>query len=65
VRTVTTENQRYLGDWLVRVLNFPLPENTQCIGQLQDGNLVAVVGYAISCQKPAKCTLAHWLKQTG
>ena len=45
MRTVTTENQRYLGEWLVRILNFPLPETTQCIGQMQDGNLVAVVGY--------------------
>ncbi len=45
MRTVTTENQRYLGEWLVRILNFPLPETTQCIGQLKDGNLVAVAGY--------------------
>jgi len=45
VRTVTTENQRYLGEWLVRILNFPLPETTQCIGQIKDGNLVAVAGY--------------------
>jgi RimJ/RimL family protein N-acetyltransferase len=45
VRTVTTENQRYLGEWLVRILNFALPETTQCIGQLKDGNLVAVAGY--------------------
>ena len=45
MRIVTTENQRYLGEWLVRILNFPLPETTQCIGQLKDGNLVAVAGY--------------------
>jgi RimJ/RimL family protein N-acetyltransferase len=45
LRSVTTENQRYLGDWLVRILNHPLPETTQCIGQLKDGNLVAVAGY--------------------
>ena len=45
MRTVTTENQKYLGEWLVRILNFPLPETTQCIGQIKDGNLVAVVGF--------------------
>jgi len=45
VRTVTTENQKYMGDWLVRMMNHPLPEETVCIGQEIDGNLVAVVGY--------------------
>ena len=45
MRTVTTENQRYMGDWLVRMMNHPLPEETVCIGQEIDGNLVAVVGY--------------------
>jgi hypothetical protein len=45
LRTVTTENQRYMGDWLVRMMNHPLPEETVCIGQEIDGNLVAVVGY--------------------
>jgi len=45
LRQVTTENQRYMGDWLVRMMNHPLPEETVCIGQEIDGNLVAVVGY--------------------
>lgn len=45
MRRVTTENQRYMGDWLVRMMNHPLPEETVCIGQEVDGNLVAVVGY--------------------
>jgi len=45
LRRVTTENQRYMGDWLVRMMNHPLPEETVCIGQEVDGNLVAVVGY--------------------
>ena len=45
MRTVTTENQKYMGDWLVRMMNHPLPEETVCIGQEIDGNLVAVVGY--------------------
>ena len=34
-----------MGDWLVRMMNHPLPEETVCIGQEVDGNLVAVVGY--------------------
>ena len=45
MRQVTTENQKYMGDWLVRLMNHPLPEETVCIGQEVDGNLVAVVGY--------------------
>ena len=34
-----------MGDWLVRMMNHPLPKETVCIGQEIDGNLVAVVGY--------------------
>jgi hypothetical protein len=45
LRQVTTENQRYMGDWLVRMMNHPLPEETVCIGQEIDGVLAAVVGY--------------------
>ena len=45
MRRVTTENQKYLGDWLVRIMNYPLPEETVCIGQEIDGNVVAVVGF--------------------
>ena len=45
MRRVTTENQQYMGDWLVRIMNHPLPEETVCIGQEIDGNLVAVVGF--------------------
>jgi len=46
MRRVTTENQRYMGDWLVRLMNYPLPEETVCIGQEIDGQLAAVIGYA-------------------
>ena len=45
MRMVTTENQRYMGDWLVRMMNYPLPEETVCIGQEIDGVLAAVVGF--------------------
>jgi hypothetical protein len=34
-----------MGDWLVRMMNHPLPTETVCIGQEIDGNLVAVVGF--------------------
>jgi hypothetical protein len=34
-----------MGDWLVRMMNHPLPEETVCIGQEIDGVLAAVVGY--------------------
>jgi RimJ/RimL family protein N-acetyltransferase len=64
LRTVTTENQRYLGEWLVRILNFPLPETTQCIGQLKDGNLVAVAGYTNFMPKACEIHIGsvgeHW-----
>ena len=64
MRTVTTENQRYLGEWLVRILNFPLPENTQCIGQSKDGNLVAVAGYTNFMPKACEIHIGsvgeHW-----
>jgi RimJ/RimL family protein N-acetyltransferase len=64
VRTVTTENQRYLGEWLVRILNFPLPQTTQCIGQLKDGNLVAVAGYTNFMPKACEIHIGsvgeHW-----
>ena len=64
MRTVTTENQRYLGEWLVRILNFSLPETTQCIGQLKDGNLVAVAGYTNFMPKACEIHIGsvgeHW-----
>jgi len=64
VRTVITENQKYLGEWLVRILNFPLPETTQCIGQIKDGNLVAVAGYTNfmpnACEMHIGSVGEHW-----
>ena len=44
MRRVTTENQQYMGDWLVRIMNHPLPIETVCIGQELDGNLVGYAG---------------------
>lgn len=64
MRTVTTDDQQYLGDWLVRILNFPLPKTTQCIGQLKDGNLVAVAGYTNFMPKACEIHIGsvgeHW-----
>jgi RimJ/RimL family protein N-acetyltransferase len=34
-----------MGDWLVRMMNHPMPIDTVSIGQEIDGNLVAVVGF--------------------
>jgi hypothetical protein len=58
VRKVTTDNQKYMGDWLVRMMNYPLPEETVCIGQEVDGNLVAVVGYCSFMPKACQIHVA-------
>lgn len=58
MRRVTTENQRYMGDWLVRMMNYPLPEETVCIGQEVNGNLVAVVGYCSFMPKACQMHVA-------
>ena len=48
----------------MRILNFPLPETTQCIGQLKDGNLVAVAGYTNFMPKACEIHIGsvgdHW-----
>ena len=58
MRRVTTENQQYMGDWLVRMMNHPLPTETVCIGQEIDGNLVAVVGFASFMPKACQMHIA-------
>jgi RimJ/RimL family protein N-acetyltransferase len=45
LRRVTTDNQKHLKVWLESGFNAYLPENTLCIGQLKDDELVAVVGF--------------------
>ena len=45
MRTVVTADQEYMRAWLGNKLGEKLPENTTCIGQEKDGNLVAVIGY--------------------
>ena len=45
MRCVTTKNQDELRNWLSEIGDFPYPEETMCIGQEKDGELIAVVGY--------------------
>ena len=58
MRQVTTENQQYMGDWLVRMMNYPLPTETVCIGQEIDGVLAAVVGYCSFMPKACQMHIA-------
>ena len=58
MRRVTTENQQYMGDWLVRMMNHPLPTETVCIGQEVDGQLAAVVGYCSFMPKACQMHVA-------
>ena len=44
MRQVVTADQDYMRAWLGNKLGEKLPENTTCIGQEKDGNLVAVIG---------------------
>ena len=56
MRQVVTANQDHMRAWLGNKLGEKLPENTTCIGQEKDGNLVAVVGY---CGFMAKSCVIH------
>jgi hypothetical protein len=58
LRKVTTENQKYMGDWLVRMMNYPLPTETVCIGQEVDGVLAAVVGFCSFMPKACQMHIA-------
>ena len=67
MRCVTTENQSYLRKWLSEQEKFEYPQNTACIGQEKDGNLIAVVGYngflPNSCQIHVASTDVYWLNK--
>lgn len=56
MRQVVTADQDYMRSWLSNKLGEKLPENTTCIGQEKDGNLIAVIGY---CGFRAKSCLMH------
>ena len=56
MRQVVTVDQDYMRSWLGNKLGEKLPENTTCIGQEIDGNLVAAVGY---CTFMTKACQAH------
>jgi len=67
LRTVTTQNQEVLRSWLSKVGNFEYPQNTACIGQEKNGELIAVVGYnnflPKSCQIHVASTDVYWLNK--
>ena len=56
MRQVVTGDQDYMRAWLGNKLGEKLPDNTTCIGQQKDGNLVAVIGY---CGFRAKSCVIH------
>jgi RimJ/RimL family protein N-acetyltransferase len=65
MRCIATENQDNLRDWLSEVGNFDYPQETMCIGQEKDGELIAVVGYnnflPNSCHIHVASVDVHWL----
>ena len=67
MRRVTTENQDELRGWLSEICKFEYPQETACIGQEKDGNLIAVVGYnnltPNSCQIHVASTDVYWLNK--
>ena len=67
MRRVTTENQKELRNWLSKVGNDVYPQDTMCIGQEKDGELIAVVGYNSflpkSCQIHVASTDVYWLSK--
>ena len=67
MRTVTTENQDKLRNWLSEVGNDVYPQETLCIGQKKDGELIAVVGYnnftEKLCQIHVASTDVYWLNK--
>ena len=67
MRQVFTDDQDYMRAWLGNKLGEKLPENTTCIGQQKDGNLVAVVGYCGFRSKSCVCHIAsvgeNWMSK--
>lgn len=67
MRTVTTLDQNSLRKWLSKVGEFNYPQETMCIGQEKDGELIAVVGYnnvtTNSCQIHVASTDVYWLNK--
>jgi RimJ/RimL family protein N-acetyltransferase len=67
MRQITTENQEELRNWLSKVGNNVYPQETKCIGQEKDGQLIAVVGYnnftEKLCQIHVASTDVYWLNK--
>jgi RimJ/RimL family protein N-acetyltransferase len=67
MRSLVTENQSQLREWLSEAGNEVYPEETMCIGQEKDGKLIAVVGYNNFtdnlCQIHVASTDVYWLNK--
>ena len=67
MRCVTTENQSYLREWLSEAGKDKYSNETMCIGQEKDGQLIAVVGYnnftEKLCQIHVASTDVYWLNK--
>ena len=67
MRCVTTENQSYLREWLSEAGKDKYSDDTMCIGQEKDGQLIAVVGYnnftEKLCQIHVASTDVYWLNK--
>jgi RimJ/RimL family protein N-acetyltransferase len=67
MRCVTTENQSYLKEWLSEAGKDKYSDDTMCIGQEKDGQLIAVVGYnnftEKLCQIHVASTDVYWLNK--
>ena len=64
---IYVENQDLLKSWASQLLQLPLPLDSQCIGQVIDGELRAVVVYCNfqgkSCQTHICSTGVHWMSK--
>jgi hypothetical protein len=58
LRTVTTENQADLAQWISNKLGGEVPKNLMCIGQKIDGKLKAVASYSNFQGKSCNFSLA-------
>ena len=67
MRRLITAPQQELRNWLSKVGNDVYPQETMCIGQEKDGELIAVVGYnnftEKLCQIHVASTDVYWLNK--
>ena len=67
MRRVTTEDQPQLRAWISGVTGTKFDESTMCIGQKQDGNIVAVVAFTNiqekSCCMHDAAIVENWISK--